>query len=189
MERLGLGYELLKQHRPSLIFCSISGYGSSGPNAHVPGYDPVAQAECGLMSMIGEPDGTPMRVGPSVIDLVTGLYAAQAISAALRHSALSGEGRFIEVALHETGLNMLVNFAGAHLLAGQTPTRTGNVNQVAQPINLYDAADGPFMMTVANQGQFIRLCRDVIGRPEWLDDERFAQNSGRLANVTELTRL
>jgi crotonobetainyl-CoA:carnitine CoA-transferase CaiB-like acyl-CoA transferase len=189
MERLGLGYDVLKALRPALIFCSMSGYGRSGPNIEVPGYDPVAQAESGLMSMIGEPDGKPMRVGPSIIDLVTGLYAAQAVSAGLRHSALTGEGRFIELSLYETGLNMLANFAGAHLIAGQNPTRTGNVNQVVQPINVYDAADGPFMMTVANQAQFIKLCRDVIERSGWLEDERFALNPARLANVAELTRL
>jgi crotonobetainyl-CoA:carnitine CoA-transferase CaiB-like acyl-CoA transferase len=189
MERLGLGYDVLKALRPALIFCSMSGYGRSGPNVEVPGYDPVAQAESGLMSMIGDPDGKPMRVGPSIIDLVTGLYAAQAVSAALRHSALTGEGRFIELSLFETGLNMLANFAGAHLIAGQNPTRTGNVNQVAQPINVYDAADGPFMMTVANQGQFVKLCRDVIDRPNWLEDGRFALNPARLANVAELTTL
>jgi formyl-CoA transferase len=84
---------------------------------------------------------------------------------------------------------MLANFAGAHLIAGQNPTRTGNVNQVAQPINVYDASDGPFMMTVASQAQFVKLCRDVIDRPDWLKDERFALNPARLTNVTELTRL
>jgi crotonobetainyl-CoA:carnitine CoA-transferase CaiB-like acyl-CoA transferase len=189
MERLGLGYDVLKERRPSLIYCAISGYGRSGPNVEVPGYDPVAQAESGLMSMIGEPGGRPMRVGASVIDLVTGVYAAQAVSAALRHAALTGEGRLIEVTLHETGLNMLSNFAGAHLIAGQNPTRTGNAGQVAQPINVYDAADGPFMMTVANQAQFVKLCRDVIQRPEWLEQDRFALSSARLDKVDELTRL
>ena len=189
MERLGLGYDVLKEHRPQLIYCAISGYGRSGPNVDVPGYDPVAQAESGLMSMIGEPDGQPTRVGPSVIDLVTGLYAAQAISAALRHAALTGEGRLIETTLHETGVNLLANFAGAHLIAGQNPTRSGNANQVAQPINVYEAADGPFMMAVATQAQFAKLCREVIDRPGWLADDRFARGPGRLANVAELTRL
>ena len=113
MERSGLCYDVLKEHRPSLIYCAMSGYDRSGPNSTVPGYDPVAQAESGLMSMIGEPDGKPMRVGPSIVDLVTGLYAAQAVSAAPRHTALIGEGRFIELALHETGMNLLANFASA----------------------------------------------------------------------------
>jgi crotonobetainyl-CoA:carnitine CoA-transferase CaiB-like acyl-CoA transferase len=189
MERLGLGYDVLKARRPSLICCAISGYGRSGPNVDVPGYDPIAQAESGFMSMIGEPDGQPMRVGPSIIDLVAGIYAAQAISAALRQAALAGEGRLIEVALYETGLNMLANFAGAHLIAGRDPTRTGNANQVIQPSNVYSASDGPFMMTVVTHAQFAKLCRDVIRRPEWLEQERFASSPARLANVVELTRL
>ena len=189
MERLGLGYDVLKARRPSLIYCAISGYGRSGPNVDVPGYDPIAQAESGFMSMIGEPDGQPMRVGPSIIDLVAGIYAAQAISAALRQAALAGEGRLVEVALYETGLNMLANFAGAHLIAGRDPTRTGNANQVIQPSNVYSASDGLFMMTVVTHAQFAKLCRDVIQRPEWLEQERFASSPARLANVVELTRL
>lgn len=188
MERLGLGYEVLKGHRPSLVYCAISGYGRSGRNIDVPGYDPVAQAESGLMSMTGRSNGEPMRVGPSVVDLTSGLYAAQAISAALRHSAITGAGRFIEISLHETGLNMLANFAGANLIAGQSPTRSGNVNQVTQPANVYVGANGPFVMTVATQTQFAKLCREVIQRPAWLEQDRFASGRTRLANVVELTR-
>ena len=189
MERLGLGYDVLKQRRPSLISCAISGYGRSGPNIDVPGYDPVAQAESGLMSMIGEPSGPPTRVGPSVIDLVSGIYAAQAISAALRQAALTGEGRFIEVSLLETGMNMLGVFVGAHLIAGENPTRGGNANQIAQPVNVYEAADGPFMMAAVTQSQFVKLCHNVIERAEWAEDRRFKSMSGRLANVAELTSL
>ena len=181
MERLGLGFDTLKAVRPSLIYCAISGYGRSGPNVDVPGYDPVAQAESGLMSMIGDPNGPPMRVGASVVDLVSGLFAAQAISAALRHTALTGEGRLIEATLHETGLNLLANFAGAHLVAGRHPTRTGNANQVAQPADVYEAADGPFTMAVITDSQFRKLCREVIGRPELVDDPRFVRNANRLA--------
>ncbi len=189
MERLGLGFDTLKAVRPSLIYCAISGYGRSGPNVDVPGYDPVAQAESGLMSMIGDPNGPPMRVGASVVDLVSGLFAAQAISAALRHTALTGEGRLIEATLHETGLNLLANFAGAHLVAGRHPTRTGNANQVAQPADVYEAADGPFTMAVITDSQFRKLCREVIGRPELVDDPRFVRNANRLANVAELSRI
>ncbi len=189
MERLGLGYDALKAIQPSIICCAISGYGRSGPNVDVPGYDPIAQAESGLMSMIGEADGPPMRAGPSLVDFVAGIYAAQAVAAALRHAAITGEGRLVEVALHETGLNMLANFAGAHLIARRNPKRSGNANQVTQPSNVYGAADGPFMMTVVTPAQFAKLCRDVIERPEWLEDERFAQTPARLAHVAELTRL
>lgn len=189
MERLGLGYDMLKQRRPSLIYCAISGYGRSGPNVTVPGYDPVAQAESGLMSMTGEADGQPMRTGPSTVDLVTGLYAAQAISAALRHTATGGAGRLIEVSLLETGMNMLANFAGVHLINGLSPTRSGNANQVSQPINVYEAADGPVMVTAVSQAQWEKLCRDVIDRPGWISDKRFIKAADRLANISELTRL
>ncbi|MGD9804169.1 MAG: CaiB/BaiF CoA transferase family protein [Hyphomicrobiaceae bacterium] len=189
MERLDLGYETLKAIRPSLIYCAISGYGRSGPNVHVPGYDPIAQAESGLMSMIGDPAAAPMRVGPSVVDLVTGLYASQAIAASLRHIALGGNGRLIEVALHETAMNMLANFAGSYLMTGHNPTRTGNANQVAQPADVFEAADGPFVMACITQSQFRALCNDVIQRPQLLSDERFAQGTGRLANVAELGRI
>ena len=186
MERLGLGYDALKLRRPSLVYCAISGYGRDGPNVDVPGYDPVAQAESGLMSMIGDPEGEPTRVGPSIVDLVTGLYAAQAISAALRHTAVTGEGRMIEVTLHETGLSLLANFAGAALMTDQAPTRSGNTNQVVQPAGIYEAADGPFMVTVVNDSQFRSLCQNVIEQPHLASDTRFADNSGRVRNGGEL---
>ncbi|MGE0768758.1 MAG: CaiB/BaiF CoA transferase family protein [Hyphomicrobiaceae bacterium] len=186
MERLGLGYETLKAVRPSLIYCAISGYGRSGPNVGVPGYDPIAQAESGFMSMIGDPAGPPMRVGPSVVDLVTGLYAAQAISASLRHVALTGEGRLIETTLHETAMNMLANYSGYYLMTGRSPTRTGNANQVAQPADVYEAADGPFVMACITQPQFRSLCNDVVRLPHLLKDQRFSEGAGRLANVAEL---
>ncbi|MDX2158179.1 MAG: CoA transferase [Hyphomicrobiaceae bacterium] len=186
MERLGLGFDVLKAHRPSLVYCAISGYGRSGSNIEVPGYDPIAQAESGLMSMIGDPNGPPMRVGASVVDLVTGLYAAQAIAAALRHSALTGEGRLIEATLHETAMSMLANFAGAFLMTGRNPTRSGNANQVAQPADVFEAADGPFTIAVITEAQYRRLCLDVIDRPDMLADERFATNPSRLRNVAEL---
>ena len=189
MERLGLGYETLKLRRPSLVYCAISGYGRDGPNSDVPGYDPVAQAESGLMSMIGDPNGEPMRVGPSIVDLVTGLYAAQAISAALRHTAVTGEGRLIEVSLHETGMSLLANFAGAALMTDQAPTRSGNTNQVVQPAGIYEASDGPFMVTVVNDAQFRALCQKVIGQPQLGSDPRFTDNSGRVMNGAELRRI
>lgn len=187
MERLGLGYDALKAVRPSLIYCAISGYGRSGPNVEVPGYDPVAQAESGLMSMIGEANGPPMRVGVSVVDLVTGLYAAQAVSAALRHAALTGEGRLIEATLHETAMNMLANFAGSWLLTGVNPTRAGNANQVAQPADVFMASDGPLVIAVIQDAQFARFCREVIDHPELATDARFRSNSDRLRNVAELS--
>jgi crotonobetainyl-CoA:carnitine CoA-transferase CaiB-like acyl-CoA transferase len=189
MERLGLGWEVLKAIRPSLVYCAISGYGRSGPNVEVPGYDPIAQAESGLMSMIGDPSGPPMRVGASVVDLVTGLYAAQAIAAALRHVAVTGEGRLIEATLHETGMSLLANFAGAYLMTGRNPSRTGNANQVAQPADVYEAADGPFVLACVTEAQFRALVRDVVGRPDLIEDARFVRNPDRLRNRVELNAI
>ena len=185
MERLGLGWETLRAGRPGLVMCAISGYGRSGPNRDVPGFDPIAQAESGFMATIGDPDGEPMRTGPSVIDVITGIFAAQAISAALRHVALTGEGRFIEATLHETALNMLANFAGANLLAGLDPRRSGNRNQVAQPADLFQAADGAFVLAAITDGQFRALCR-AIGRPELAADARFSGKLARLQNAAAL---
>ncbi len=187
MERLGLGYETLREVRPSLVFCAISGYGRDGPNANVPGYDPVAQAETGLMSMTGEADGPAMRTGSSLVDMVCGMFAAQAITAALRDVERTGEGRFIEASLHEAGLNMLLNFAGSCLITGVSPTRAGNTNQVAQPAGVYQAADGPLMIAVANNRQFQRLCREVLDRPDLAEDPRFIENASRVADTAALT--
>lgn len=186
MERLGLDYETLKAARKDIIACSISGYGRDGPNVQVPGYDPVAQAETGLMAMTGDPDGEPMRIGISLVDMVCGLYASNAISAALRHKEITGEGRFIELSLHETGLNMLVNFGSQYLITGEEPRRAGNINQVAQPAGVFEASDGPFMITVGNDAQYKRLCVDVIGQPELASDPRFLTNNDRVANTTEI---
>lgn len=186
MERLGLGYDTLRALKPSLVYCAISGYGRDGPNVDVPGYDPVAQAESGLMSMTGEPDGAAMRTGPSIVDMVCGMFAAQAITAALRSAERTGEGRFVEASLHETGLNMLLNFAGSYLMTGVPPTRAGNTNQVAQPAGVYEAEDGPIMVTAGTNDQFRRLCRDVLERPALAEDARFLDNPSRVANVTAL---
>ncbi|MEM8973345.1 MAG: CoA transferase [Pseudomonadota bacterium] len=186
MERLDLGYEELKQIKPDLVYCAISGYGRSGPNVHVPGYDPVAQAESGFMAMNGEPDGEAQRTGPSIVDMVCGLFAAQSITAALRHAERTGEGRFIEASLYETGMNMLINFAGSYLVTGQEATRAGNTNQVAQPAGVYQASDGPFMLSVITDAQFTKLCRDVIERPDLLEDARFTSNPLRVENMSAL---
>ncbi len=186
MERLGLDYETLKSIRPDIVVCSISGYGRDGPNVDVPGYDPVAQAESGLMAMTGDPNGSPTRVGISLVDMITGLYASNAISAALRHKEQTGEGRFIELSLFETGINMLVNFGHQYLITGQEPTRAGNGNQVAQPAGVFEASDGPFMLTIGNDVQYARLCNDVVGRPDLATDPRFVDNNSRVANTAAI---
>lgn len=189
MERLGLSYDVLREIKPSLIYCAISGYGRDGPNVDVPGYDPVAQAESGLMSMTGEPDREPVRTGPSLVDMVCGMFTAHAAVAALRHAERTGEGRFVEGNLYEAGLNMLLNFAGSYLVTGEVPTRSGNVNQLAQPAGIYQAADGDLMVTAANNAQFERLCRKAIARPDLLDDPRFVDNPTRVRNAIALREI
>ncbi|MGI9520751.1 MAG: CaiB/BaiF CoA transferase family protein [Hyphomicrobiaceae bacterium] len=186
MERLGLGYDTLKTIKPGLVYCAISGYGRDGPNVTVPGYDPVAQAETGLMSMSGEAAGAPVRTGSSIVDMVCGMFAAHAGVAALRHAERTGEGRFVEAALHEAGLNMLLNFATAHLTTGQEPTRAGNYSQLAQPAGLYQTSDGPLMIAAGNDALFARLCRGVLARPDLVDDPRFIDNASRVHNTVTL---
>jgi crotonobetainyl-CoA:carnitine CoA-transferase CaiB-like acyl-CoA transferase len=187
MDRLGLGYEVLKQHAPDLIYCAISGYGQTGSQAGDPGFDPVVQAESGLMSMTGEPDGDPMRTGISFVDMFTGLYAAQAISAAIINAERNAAGgQYIEVSLFEAGLNMLANFAGMQLITGENPTRIGNGNQVSQPVGVFQASDGGFMIAVANDVQFRRLCVDVLGYPDMADDPRFQSPADRNNNKVQL---
>ena len=186
MERLGIGYEAVKAVRPDIIFCSISGYGRTGSYAKVPGYDPVAQAESGLMWMNGEAEGSPTRSGASHVDMVTGMFAAQAISAALWHRRTSGEGQFVEVCLFDTALNMLLNYGATHVMVNDDPKRSGNGSPVAQPSGTYTAQDGDLMLTVASERVFQDFCTDVIGRKDLLVDERFAANPGRISNKSAL---
>ncbi|MBT6276285.1 MAG: CoA transferase [Chromatiales bacterium] len=187
MQRLGLDYATLSEHNPGLIYCAISGYGSSGPLATRPGLDPVIQAECGLMAMTGEPDGRPMRIGVSLVDATTGHFACQAILAALYERQTSGAGQRLEVSLFDTGVNMLVNFAASYLMAGVTPGRPGNGNLVSQPAGVYQAADGPFVLTCVGDNAFRRLCVEVLERPELVEDPRFIDNPSRLAHAVTLT--
>ncbi len=186
MERLGVGYDVMKAVNPGIIYCAISGYGRSGPYADRAGYDPIAQAESGLMSISGEPDGEPTRVGASVVDMVTGMFAAQSITAALYARRENGEGQRIDVNLFGTALNMLVNFAGQSLLTGDDPTRFGSGSQAAQPSGVYKSKDGEFMLTIAAEAMYRRFCEQVIEHPELADDPRFATNAGRVANKSGL---
>jgi crotonobetainyl-CoA:carnitine CoA-transferase CaiB-like acyl-CoA transferase len=186
MARLGLDYESLRDEHPGLVYCSINGYGSEGDYATRPGLDPVIQAECGLMAVTGAPDGPPMRIGVSLVDAVTGLYAAQMVTTALLHRERTGEGQRVEVCLFDTGVNMLVNFAAAYLMAGDVPERAGNGNLVSQPAGVYEASDGPFLLTVVGDAPYVRLCREVLKEPALAEDPRFRTNPDRLGNASAL---
>lgn len=189
LERLGLGYDELRINNPGLIFCSISGYGRTGAQAGRPGYDFVIQAESGLMSITGEPDGSPMKAGVAVSDIITGLYASQAILAALVDQRRTGLGRSIDVALFDCQLAALANVQSSALTTGATPERFGNSHPTVGPYQLYDAADGPFAVAIGNNRQFEKLCRSVLERPDLAEDPRFATNDNRLAHRAALNKI
>jgi crotonobetainyl-CoA:carnitine CoA-transferase CaiB-like acyl-CoA transferase len=182
MDRLGLGYETLKALNRGVVYCAVSGYGRSGAFADRAGYDPIAQAESGLMALTGEKDGPPMRSGTSLVDMATGMFAAQAITAALFARHGTGEGQVVEVSLYGSALNMLVNFAAQSLICGDDPRRFGSGSQAAQPSGVYRSKDGEFMITVGSDSMYRRFCEEVLGRPDLGTDPRFATNAGRLRN-------
>ena len=186
MDQLGIGYAAMKALNPMIIYCAISGYGRTGPFADRAGYDPIAQAESGLMAISGEPDGMPTRCGVSIVDSMAGLSAAQAISSALYARGSRAEGQLIEVSLFGTALNMLVNFAGQSLLVGDDPRRFGSGSQVAQPSGLYATEDGEVMITVGSEGMYRRFCEKVLNRSDLVNDPRFATNSERIKNKVEM---
>jgi crotonobetainyl-CoA:carnitine CoA-transferase CaiB-like acyl-CoA transferase len=181
-EKLGIDYERLREDHPELIYCSISGYDRTGPEAARPGYDLVVQGEAGLMALNGEAEQPPLKFGVAAVDLFTGMYAAQAVLAALFERQRTGRGRHIEMALFDCGL-MITSYYGLEaLLIGQDPPRYGNAHPSIVPYGVFDAADGPIVITVGNNRQFQRFCRDVIERPELADDARFRTNIDRSAN-------
>ena len=182
LERLGLGPEVMKVANPRLILCSISGYGRSGPEASRAGYDFVIQAESGLMSATGEPDGQPLKAGVAVSDLFAGLYASQAILAALIARGRTGKGTHIDVAMFDCQVAAMANVAANALATGAPSKRHGNGHPNVVPYRVFDAEDQPFVLAVGNDGQFGRLARDVIGKPELADDPRFATNDVRSRN-------
>ena len=187
MRRLGLGYDQLRTRCPGLVYCSISAFGT-GPGAALPGYDTLVQAVGGLMSITGEPDRPPQRVGVALIDVVAGLYAAVGILAALRHRDRSGEGQLVEVDLMSALLASLVNQSTAYTAAGVVPQRLGNAHPSVVSSDLFETADGAVMIAAGNDRQFADLCR-VLGLESLSDDEQFRTNSGRIQHRDLLRRL
>jgi crotonobetainyl-CoA:carnitine CoA-transferase CaiB-like acyl-CoA transferase len=181
IDRLGLGYDEVARGNPGVVFCSISAFGSGKAGAALPGYDLLLQAMSGLMSVTGEPDGRPLKVGAALIDMLCGLFAATGVLAALRARDRNGRGQRVEVSLMDSALAGLLNQASAHLNAGVVPGRLGNRHPSIAPYETYAGADGEFAVAVGNDALFRRLC-DVIGRPELAGDERYATNAARLAN-------
>jgi crotonobetainyl-CoA:carnitine CoA-transferase CaiB-like acyl-CoA transferase len=184
MAELGLSYEDLEPSNPGLIYCSITGFGP-GEGARLPGYDLLVQALGGLMSITGEADRDPQKVGVALVDILTGLFATSGILAALHHRDSCGRGQKVEVSLLASLLGALVNQASAYTAGGVVPHRMGNAHPSISPYELYDARDGQLVIAVGNDRQFRALC-EAIGRPELADDARFATNTERVANRVQL---
>ncbi len=181
-EKLGLGYEQLKALQPGLIYCAVAGYDTSGPEAKRPGYDLVIQGEAGLMALNGEANQPPLKFGVAVVDLMTGMYAAQAVLAALFQRTRTGKGRLIEMALYDCGV-MITGYYGLDaMLLGHDPQRYGNAHPSIVPYGMFDAADGPLIVAVGNNSQFDKFCRQVVMRPDIVEDPRYATNVERAKN-------
>ncbi len=189
LDRYGLDYESLRKVREHLIYCSISGYGRTSPLAGRAGYDYVVQAEAGLMSITGEPDGEPMKVGVAVADLFTGMYAVQAILAAIIARRNDGQGQLIDLALFDCQLAMLANVASATLVSGQEPVRFGNAHASVVPYQVLPTRDSEIVLAVGNDRQFKLLCDVVLEHPEIADDPRYSTNVARLAHRDTLIPL
>ena len=185
-EKLGLGFEALTRENPGLVYCSISGYDRTGPEAARPGYDLVVQGEAGLMALNGEAGQPPLKFGVAAVDLFTGMYAAQGVLAALYERARTGRGRHVEMALFDCGLMITAYYGLEALLMGEDPPRYGNGHPSIVPYGVFEAADGPLVITVGNNSQYGRFCREVIGRPDLADDPRFRTNTSRSAHRADL---
>ncbi|MGH7073353.1 MAG: CaiB/BaiF CoA transferase family protein [Stellaceae bacterium] len=185
LAKYGLGYDALHARFPRLVYCSLTGFGQTGPYAPRAGYDFLAQAMGGIMSLQGEPEGEPMKGAVAMADLMAGMYSAVAILAALHHRDRTGAGQSIDVALLDTQIAWLGNQAQAYLISGEVPPRLGNAHLSIVPYQVFATADGHIVLAVGNDGQFRKFCR-FAGVPHWADDPRFATNRARVENRTVL---
>ncbi|WP_018133071.1 CaiB/BaiF CoA transferase family protein [Effusibacillus pohliae] len=188
MEKWGLGYDDLHALNPRLIYCSISGFGQSGPYKDLPGYDYVVQAMGGMMSITGSEESGPMKVGVAIADIATGLYCTIAILAALQERHRSGRGQQIDIALLDSQISLLANVASNYLVSGQIPKRYGNQHPNIVPYQTFRASDGEMVVAVGNDRQFQKLC-EIIDKPELAGDPAFRSNSERLANRDRLIEM
>ena len=180
LEKLGLGYEALREENPDLIYCSITGFGP-GPDEDRPGYDFLVQARGGVMGITGQPGDEPTKVGVAISDIVCGLFASNAILAALYRRSATGEGTRIEVPLFESTLGWLANRGQEYLISGEDTGLIGNAHPSIVPYQTFHASDRPLVVAVGNDTQFANLCR-AIGRPELAEDGRYATNPDRVSN-------
>ena len=181
LSRYRLGYEELRDEFPDLVYCSISGFGQTGPYSDRAGYDFLAQGMGGIMSVTGEPDGMPMKVGIGITDIMTGMHASTAILAALRHRVATGAGQHIDLSLFETQISWLYYHAVEFLNTGRDPERLGNAHASVVPYEVFETADGHVILAAGNDGQFARFCK-AAGAAELAADERYATNPKRIEN-------
>jgi crotonobetainyl-CoA:carnitine CoA-transferase CaiB-like acyl-CoA transferase len=188
LAKYGLDAASLRALKPSLICCSVTGFGQDGPRRDQAAYDFMIQAMGGLMSLTGERDGAPQKVGVPIVDLMTGMYAAVAILAAVARRERTGEGETIDLAMLDVQAGFLANQAMNWLVGGKVPHRAGNRHPNIQPQDVFPAQDGHIVLAVGNDGQFAKLC-EAIGRPDWAADPRFVKNADRVRNEAALTPL
>lgn len=188
LAKYGLDYATLKATHPKLIYCSITGFGQDGPYAGRAGYDYIIQGMSGLMSVTGEPDGQPQKVGVAVTDIFTGLYASNAILAAVHQRHTTGQGQHIDLALLDVAVATTANQAMNYLATGVSPKRLGNAHPNIVPYQVFDCADGHVIIAVGNDGQFRKFCA-VLGLDGVADDPRFATNPARLEHRDVVTRI
>jgi len=186
MEKFGLDYPSVAPTNPRLVYCSISAYGRKGPFASRPGFDPITQAESGFMSLNGFPDGPPVRTGPPIVDMATGMSACNAILLALMARDRLGKGQHVEVALFDTAMALTGFYGMAYLISGNNPGRFGNSPNGSPTVGLYEASDGPLYMACANDRLYRRLVTEVLERPDLINDPDFANRRSRSANKEKL---
>ena len=188
LARYGLDYASLSSINPRLVYCSITGFGQTGPYAERPGYDLLIQGMSGLMSLTGQPESEPQKTGIAICDLMTGMYASSACLAAIHERETSGLGQYIDLSLLDTAVAWLANQGMNHLCSGSTPTRMGNAHPSLVPYQVFKVADGEINLAVGNDTQFRAFC-EVAGEAAWADDDRFITNDLRVRNREALINL
>ena len=185
LKKYGLDYENLAKVNPKLIYCSITGFGQTGPYAHRAGYDYIIQGMSGFMSITGEPDGAPQRAGVAITDIFTGVYATSAILAALHMRARTGKGQHIDMSLLDSAVCVMANQALNYLTTGNPPQRTGNYHPNLTPYQVFECRDGHIIIATGNDGQYQRLC-DILGLPEMASAREYLKNANRVENREDM---
>ena len=188
LSKLGLGYNDLKEEFPGLVYCSVTGFGQTGPYAYRAGYDFLAQGLGGIMSITGDPEGAPMKVGVGIADVMTGMYASTAILAALRHRDSTGDGQHIDTCLLDTQVSWLINEGTNYLVSGKIPVKLGNEHPNIVPYKVFATSDGHVILAVGNDRQFQDWCNDA-GAEDLMADSRYKTNPLRIANRKSLNKV